>query len=87
MRDQLDFDEMLGFALAEDEDSIRLADLREGLMDFLIEFKLDEDEVDKICETVEELCNCPSPIFDDEDEDAVLISWVSMKKFKELVKS
>lgn len=34
LKGRLDFDEMMGFAIAEDEDSIRLADLREGLMGY-----------------------------------------------------
>lgn len=82
LKGRIDFDEVQGFEIADDGFTIRLANLEEGLRNFKEEFILDDDEIEKICQTVEEFCKCDPPLEEEEDDDAVLKSWVNIELFQ-----
>lgn len=54
------------------------------MINFKEEFKLDEDEIEKLCETAEEFCKCDPPLNDDDEpnDDAVLESWINLEMFE-----
>jgi hypothetical protein len=52
----LNFDDMLAFDFFEDTMMIRLADLKSGLYSMMKEFKINENDVERICELTLNKC-------------------------------